>query len=562
MTTTAITYSRVSTAAQSGEDRFSIPQQSQALREYCEGRDWRIVAEVTDPGYSGASLARPGLDQVRDLVAAGGIDVVVAQDRDRFARKVVLNGLLEEELQKHGCKTLALNDYGDDSPEGLLMRGIQGQFAEYERLKITERTRRGKAAKVRGGKILRTKKTPFGFRYHESGEALVVNGAEMEVVERLFRMAAEGLGPQAIQTRLNAEGLPSPTGRAWVHPTIRQILRSDLYVPYSREELSGMVSEEAMTRLDAEEAGLWWFGRKQTTVTGHSSSEPDENGERLYREHTTTRIRPVEERVGVPVPAPLPRRLVDEARAMLAANRPKALKHEAREWELRGLVRCSCGWKMGTHTARSSGNGKAYSYFTCNNRRQNGKASSCTQRAIPAEGLEGLVWGRVERLLSRPEELIAGLDRMIERERLRTGGDPDEEARRWHRRLQELDEQRGRSQDLAIEGMLDREELRVRLERIEGQRKMAEKELELTRHRGQRVRELEDLKARWADGTPMMFEYVEGADHRSATPEEKRRVYRHHRVEVNIGEDGFPVLTGTFGEQVLCNNETLSSPAS
>ena len=66
-------------------------------------------------------------------------------------------------LQKHGCKTLALNDYGDESPEGLLMRGIQGQFAEYERLKIAERTRRGKAAKVRRGRILRTKKAPYGF---------------------------------------------------------------------------------------------------------------------------------------------------------------------------------------------------------------------------------------------------------------------------------------------------------------------------------------------------------------------------------------------------------------
>jgi hypothetical protein len=85
------------------------------------------------------------------------------------------------------------------------------------------------------------------------------------------------------------------------------LLTSDLYIPYSREELSGMVSEEALSRLEAEEAGVSWFGRKWVTVTGHSASEPDENGERRYKEHTTTKIRPVEERVGLPIPAHLPR---------------------------------------------------------------------------------------------------------------------------------------------------------------------------------------------------------------------------------------------------------------
>ena len=221
------------------------------------------------------------------------MDVVLAVDRDRFARKVVLNGLLEEELQSHGCKTKALNDYGDDSPEGLLMRSIQSQFAEYERTKITERTRRGKAQKAREGKVLRTNKHPYGFRYNDEGDALVIHGPEMAVVEQMFGMAAQGMGFQAIASRLNASGVPSPTGKAWVHPTVRQILRSDLYVPYSRQELAGMVSEEALRRLDADEAGVWWFGRKQVIVTGKSASGVDENGDTTYTTHTITKERPV-----------------------------------------------------------------------------------------------------------------------------------------------------------------------------------------------------------------------------------------------------------------------------
>jgi hypothetical protein len=38
-------------------------------------------------GSSGATLERPGMGRVRDLVAAGGVSVVLAQERDRFSRE-------------------------------------------------------------------------------------------------------------------------------------------------------------------------------------------------------------------------------------------------------------------------------------------------------------------------------------------------------------------------------------------------------------------------------------------------------------------------------------------
>jgi site-specific DNA recombinase len=254
----AILYARVSTEEQAKRG-YSLAQQLEALREYASREGYEVLEEVTDEGRSGVSLARPGLDHVRDLVAAGGIDLVLAQDRDRFGRKVVLNGLLEEELSKHGCRTKALNDYGDDSPEGALMRGIQTQFAEYERTKIAERTRRGKERKAREGKVLRGAKPPYGFRYNAAGDGLVVHDPEMAAVERIFRMAAGGLGPQAIRTRLHGEGTPSPTGApVWPRRTLEQVLRSDLYKARTREELAGLVSTEVLTGLDeAGEYGVW-----------------------------------------------------------------------------------------------------------------------------------------------------------------------------------------------------------------------------------------------------------------------------------------------------------------
>lgn len=134
-----------------------------------------------------------------------------------------------------------------------------------------------------------------------------------------------------------------------------------------------MVSAEVLIRLDeGADYGVWWFGRRSTTE--HSVSEPDGNGGRCYRKATTTRIRPKEERTAVPVPAYLPRGLVDQARATLAANRPPERKRLARQWELRGLLRCSCGWRMSTHTTSSSGRDTDYHYYVCKQRKRRKQA--------------------------------------------------------------------------------------------------------------------------------------------------------------------------------------------
>jgi site-specific DNA recombinase len=68
-----ILYARVFKDEQAEEDRYSIPQQLHALREYAarEGYEVPEGREITDLGHSEASLERPGLDRARDLVAGG-----------------------------------------------------------------------------------------------------------------------------------------------------------------------------------------------------------------------------------------------------------------------------------------------------------------------------------------------------------------------------------------------------------------------------------------------------------------------------------------------------------
>ena len=116
----AILYARVSTQEQAAKG-YSLAQQLEAIRSYAAQEGYEVIEEVEDRGQSEASLERPGMDRVRDLVAHGGISVVLAQDRDRFTREPAYHYLLRKEFEEHGASIRALNDRGDDSPEGELL---------------------------------------------------------------------------------------------------------------------------------------------------------------------------------------------------------------------------------------------------------------------------------------------------------------------------------------------------------------------------------------------------------------------------------------------------------
>src|ERR671916_73687 len=164
----AIIYARVSTDEQA-RNGYSLAQQIEACRAWCEREGYEVLEVITDPGQSGASLERPGMDRVRDLVAAGGVSVVLAQDRDRIAREPAYHYLLRREFEDHGTKLRSLNDHGDESPEGELADGVLDQLAKYERAKTAERTRRGRLKKAKEGKIVAAQPRPtYGFRFNEA----------------------------------------------------------------------------------------------------------------------------------------------------------------------------------------------------------------------------------------------------------------------------------------------------------------------------------------------------------------------------------------------------------
>ena len=412
----AILYARVSTDEQA-QTGYSLRQQLETLREYAAHEGYEVLEEVTDPGQSGASLERPGMDRVRDLVAAGDVLVVLAQERDRFARDPVLYGLLKMEFEEHGCSLRALNDQGDNSPEGELTDGILDQLAKFERAKTAERTRRGKLRKAREGNLIAGHTPNYGFAFNVARDGYVVNEETMLVVRRIFRMVGvEASSIYSVTRTLEREGIPGPAGGRWNKTMVRNLILNDLYRPHSYEEVAKLVSPNVTACLDPEARyGVWWFNRYR--VVAKQVSEEGPEGKR-YRKHNKTRAKDRREWIAVPVPdAGVPRDVVDAARKAIEHNRAPS-NAGLRFWQLSGrIVRCAaCGGVMESHTVGRRG-GRKHFYYQCRQRYNNGARDCTNNKSIRAEEIEGLVWGFVSGLLKHPEHVRKGLEAMIEKER-------------------------------------------------------------------------------------------------------------------------------------------------
>jgi site-specific DNA recombinase len=274
---TAVLYARVSTDEQA-RSGYSLAQQLEALREYAAREGLQVLEEVEDAGQSGASLERPGMDRMRDLVAAGGVSVVLAQDRDRFAREPAYHYLLRREFEEHSTRIRALNDRGDDSPEGELTDGILDQLAKFERAKTAERTRRGKLRKARQGKIIAGRYPNYGFKFNSTRDGYVVDERTMPVVRRIFRMAGtEGMSVNGIKRALDAEGVPTPSGRKyWHRRAIRAFIMDDLYKPHDLDEIAQLLTPEVAATLNPDEHhGVWWYNRQRVKWSQVSEAGPE-----------------------------------------------------------------------------------------------------------------------------------------------------------------------------------------------------------------------------------------------------------------------------------------------
>jgi len=79
---------------------------------------------------AGASLERPGLQRLRELVRTSAVTAVIVYDLDRLSRRLGHQSLLLEEMERAGVVFHVVASPLEDTPEGLLLTHVRGAMAE------------------------------------------------------------------------------------------------------------------------------------------------------------------------------------------------------------------------------------------------------------------------------------------------------------------------------------------------------------------------------------------------------------------------------------------------
>jgi site-specific DNA recombinase len=416
-------YTRVSTDEQA--TNFSLPSQAAAARRYAEERGWTVIAEISDAA-SGAMLEREGLQRLRALIRERMIGAVVVHALDRLTRNVAHMLLLRDEMAAAGVALHAVTR-GESAatPEGRLFDTIESAFGEFERLKIAERMRRGRRAKLESGRVLGGGIPPYGYRWDGAGrdKRLIVEEHEAAWVRRMYEWAAEGVPLRRIVSDL-LSGAPPPTTRrprpaGWARGTVHNILHNPVY------------------------KGLYYSKRHN---------------------------------IGVPAPAIVDERLWEVVQVRLRLNKEEARRNAKRCYPLRGRLYCPEG-----HALRIRMQGSARRrWYRCGmaEDRALDRPNGCPCRRMhDADMLETLIWRWVtERILS-PDALAQALER-AEQETARRRDAALGERAVFAAQAEEAERRAARLVDLYVSGVITLEEVRSYRLQCDAQRAAALREIE------------------------------------------------------------------------------------
>ena len=474
-------YARVSSEAQARDN--TIASQIAALKERIEADGFVLEPEhgYADDGHSGTSLVRPGLEKLRDAVAAGRVERIYVHAPDRLARRHAYQVLLVEEFQRAGAEMIFLNRPIGSTPEDALLLQVQGIVAEYERAKLLERARRGRRYAARSGAVSALCSAPFGYRYISRAEGDGV--ARFEIVEdeaRIVRqvfawVAGDRLSLWEVCRRLRQMGCRTRRGLTyWKSATVRIMLDNPAYV------------------------GRAVLGR--TRVVPAQQQQPSLRRHRRSAHSATRRVPGApEDLIEIAVPALVEPALFEAARAQIAENR-KHLRQRRRGpcWLLQGLTVCRCcGYAYCVRTA--PGERHYYRCLSTDAHRLNG-ATKCGNPGIRGDMLEQMVWDQVRALLEDPSRVAHEYRRRLS---LVRDGTVPEEIVRIDRQMAALRRGIDRLIDAYASGSIEKPEfepriagLKQRMSQLHKQRQAAIDAANAEREMSLVISRLEDFSTR------------------------------------------------------------------
>ncbi len=387
----AAIYCRVSTQDQQDQGT-SLDSQLEACLTKAKELGYETSEDYTiREAYSGLTLDRPKLNDVRQWVRDKEVDAVIAYTLDRLSRDPVHFIILQEELERTGIELILVTEDLDSSDSGKLITHIKGYAAKLEALKIRERTLRGLKERAKSGKLVGGRSVHlYGYSYEKEHGKRIINEQQAQLVRTMFRWLAEGSTINGITYQLIDMGIPTPTGKSrWNRSTVHKILTNPSYIgkpkPY------------------------------------HGISIVDSTPPLISEE------------------------LFNQVLTRLKQNEQGARRNAKVEYLLRGHIFCSrCQRRY--YACKMH---RKVRYYYCSGRLRILTSNKCDNKSYQADYLENIVWERVRELLTRPETILAELER---RKHEGNQADLTKELSDIEKRLTDLDRQQEELLGWALKG--------------------------------------------------------------------------------------------------------------
>ncbi|MEU0028190.1 recombinase family protein [Streptomyces sp. NPDC006335] len=246
-------YMRVSTAEQRG--KYGIPAQADAIGAYLEKRPtWQLVGSWEDPGESGSTDSRPGLDELLMEISAARADVVVVHSLDRLGRTEAAIWRCIWQIQDAGAGIECCNQVlGEPGLDRWLTIDRLAQTVEADYQRIVARTQAGRQLKaVDGG--WPGGPAPYGYRISGKGvfgSTLEVDPAEAAVVRLLADLIiGSNRTVTDIAGELNRRGILTRSGKRWTATNLHRRLKSAAFLGVAVFRRSDQQWGGHCTRLD------------------------------------------------------------------------------------------------------------------------------------------------------------------------------------------------------------------------------------------------------------------------------------------------------------------------
>lgn len=480
----AAIYCRVSTDDQEKEGT-SLATQLEACERYCQDKGYTVTKRYGET-YSGLTLSRPQLTDLRDLAAEGGVKIVVIYCLDRITRDPTHGVILTQEFDTLGVRLEAVTETVESSEVGKLINYIRGFASKLEVEKIRERTQRGKAARLKQGYLpVGTGRGPYGYRWDSVAKKRAIVDDEAEVVRRIFSMLVRGHSLNQIAQALNRDGITTKTGLVWCYTTVRRVGTNPIY------------------------CGETYYGRRKRV--------------------SATKVRRVEQDKWVSLPGVTPalvsKEIFEQAQEAMK-QRPQSAASTDSSYFLTGLMRCgNCG--SAVHGATLG----RHRYYRCAGTKPTRKRGViCNTTYIKADEVESYVWDLFVKLASSPLTVISGATDLLYDSSLRVNAVPlvEKQIKALQKRLNTYEPGERKLYDLAAQPGVTQEYVLGAVQKLKRQEAEDREEL-------QRLIESRDKTAARMKIECKLSEFSEmtrNALLQELTPAEKKRVLQLYGTKV------------------------------